>query len=412
MKFTARVAGGVIAAIGLVGLPGAGVTAAPQGTGTAESAVTSPPAPSGDPVVIGMLEDTSGGTAFTSAQATLGIQLAIDQLNAAGGMAGRPVKLIRSSDGGEPSQAPAVFRKLVEEGATFILTNSGSASAAQVKPVAVETSTPAMSPTNIASNIATEPDNTFSFILANPITDVGVTYSEAFKAAGIKKVAVFADDSPTIAGLSKLLLPMLEESGIEIVASETAPLDALDFTAQAARISSAKPDAILVISLGGQPEVLFHNIAALEMPDIPRFSLASIGNQPETWKLADPAALEGVVYIASIDPANTRSTGLADELAIKPAELTAFTAQGYDSVYLIKAAVEAAQGEPKGAALRDGMFSISGYRPHFGQDAFTISFTADKHAGTDGLCGILLRTFGGDNLPGERWATYQPACGA
>jgi branched-chain amino acid transport system substrate-binding protein len=118
-----------------------------------------------------------------------------------------------------------------------------------------------------------------------------------------------------------------------------APVDAADLSAQAARIKNADPDAILVTTIGGTFEVLAHNTFFQQMPKIPRFSLASIGNQPESWELAQPGALEGVVFMASIDMANENTKVLNDyltELRGNDFYMTAYDAQGWDAVMLIR----------------------------------------------------------------------------
>ncbi|MFI0406023.1 ABC transporter substrate-binding protein [Actinomadura sp. 3N508] len=369
----------------------------------------------GDEIVLGMIEDTAGGTAATSAEATLGIELALSEINEGGGVDGKKLKLVRFSDGGEPSQSPALVRRLVNEKARVILMNSGSASAAQVKPVANQENVATISPTNILGAIAQPPNNAYSYILANPVTDVGTVYGAAFTKAGYKRVAVLTDDSPTMAGLNDALLPTLEKAGVDLVANEKAPMTATDVTSQVSRLSRSKPDAVLVSSLGGQLEILFQNALKQALPTTPRFSLASIGNQPQTWALAKPGTLDGLVYASAISPQNTRSNELITKLKSryggKFKALTAFSAQGYDSVHLVAKVLKDAGSDADSKAINTALQKVSKFEASFGGTGFTMSFSADKHIGSDGLCGIVLRTFDAQNQPGQNWATYQPSCG-
>ncbi|WP_326643615.1 ABC transporter substrate-binding protein [Streptosporangium sp. NBC_01755] len=361
-----------------------------------------------------MIEDTAGGIAATSAEATLGIELALSEINAGGGVDGKKLKLVRFSDGGEPSQSPALVRKLINADARIILMNSGSASAAQVKPVVQQEHIATISPTNILGAIAQPPNHTYSYILANPVTDVGTVYGAAFTKAGYKRVAVLTDDSPTMAGLNDALLPTLEKAGVNLVAKEKAPMNATDVTAQVSRLSESKPDAVLVSSLGGQLEVLFQNALKQALPSTPRFSLASIGNQPETWALAKPGTLDGLVYASAISSQNTRSNELITKLkaryGAKFKALTAFSAQGYDSVHLAAKVLKDAGSGADSKAINAALQKISGFDASFGGAGFTMSFSGDKHIGSDGLCGIVLRTFDAQNQPGQNWAAYQPSC--
>lgn len=368
----------------------------------------------GGQIVIGMVEDTSGGTAATSAEASTGIELAVSEINKAGGIGGRQIKLIRQNDSSQPSQTPAVLRRLVNDGARVIIMNSSSASAQQVKPVVEQEKIVAISATNIATQIAMPPNNSYSFILANPITDIGTVYAAAFKKVGISRLAVITDDSPTMAGLNKALLPTFEQAGITIVANEKAALNSTDVAPQVSRIAASTPDALFVSSLGGQLELLFHNSAHQIMPTVPRFSLASIGNQPETWKLARPGAFENLVFASAISSDNPNSKQVEEklkaELGDKFLGLTAFAAQGYDTVYLIKQAIESAGVDSAPADVLKGLEQVSKYQAHWGRQGFTMSFAPDKHVGSDGLCGVVLRRFDAENRPGANWADYQPEC--
>ena len=182
----------------------------------------------------------------------------------------------------------------------------------------------------------------------------------------------FDDDSPTIAGINSLLLPKIQAAGVTIVAQEKAPLDATDVTAQILRVKEKKPDAVLVYSLGGQLEVLFENTLYQQLRKTPRFSLASIGNQPATWKLAQPNALDGLVYVASIASNNPRSAELSKLLTAKQGGkflgLTAYEAQGYDALQVIRLAIEKA-GQDDPVLIKTALEHVSGFEAHlrFGQ---------------------------------------------
>lgn len=385
---------------------------APTG-GTDTTVAGSTAEPSGDPIIIGLDEDSTGPGASYSTIAGQTVRDAIDEVNANGGILGRPVKLIVENDESDPTKTPSVIRKLLDGGAQVLVLQSAGAAITQGKPVVQESKTIAIAPTSISQTVAQPPDADYTYILANPISDFIQVYCGAFKAAGIEKLAVLSDASAVIDGVNKLLLPGLKDC-VDVVAEEKAPVDTSDLSAQVARVSDSSPDAVLVSSVGGDFEVLAQNTLFAQMPDTTRFSLASIGNQPATWELADPGALEGLLYMASINPANPRTQEL--EAFLKPKrddswQITAYDAQAYDTVQLIKLAIEKAGGTDKDALL-SAMNSISGYKPHFGQEEFTLSYSPDKHVGTDGLCGLSLVEFGSDNRPSQPWDTYQPPCGS
>ena len=365
----------------------------------------------GDPIIIGMDEDSTGPGASYSVIAGKTIRLAIQEINNKGGVLGRPLRLVVENDESDPTKVPAVLQKLQSQGAKFLLLQSGSAAIMQAKSVLSQVGLPAIAPTGVTATLVEPPNNELIYMLANTTSDWSQVYCGAFKAANINKLAILEDDTTTIAALNKALLSGLD--CVSVVAREKGSINASDLSAQVARLKNAKPDAVLVTSVGGSFEVLAHNTLAAQMKETTRFSLASIGNQPDSWKLANPGALEGLIFIGSLSTDNPRTQELIKFLKEKNGqdyEVTAYDAQAWDAVQLVKLAIEKAGGPDDPKKLNEAIQSISGYQPHFGQPNFTISFSADKHLGADGLCGLALIEFGADNRPKGPWSTYQPPC--
>lgn len=364
-------------------------------------------------IVFGMITDTSGGSSAYTPYATAGIELAIEEINASGGIGGKQIKLLVESDGSQSTQTPTLARRLIDQGADVLIMNSGSASAIAAKPVCYQARILCVAPTNLSAAIVEPPQHDYIWILGPTSAGIGELYAAGMQKAGVKRLAVIADDIPTIQSYVPALVGTITAAGIEQVANEKVAPDSSDVSAQIARVKDANPDAVLVMSLGGQIEVLVHNSLHQQMPGILRFSLASIGNQPTTWELADPGALEGVVVVGSIDPTNPRTADFAKKLEAKggpTSVLTAYQPQGYDGVYLIKQAIEAA-GDPNDHEKVNEAFSkITGYKATYGRPDFTLSFGPDKHVGSDGNCGIVLNQFDADNKPTVVWDVYQGSC--
>ena len=68
-----------------------------------------------DPIMIGAVLPFSGGVELYGAQAKLGLDLAAADINAAGGILGRPVEIVYRDDGTRPNIAAEAARKIVEE---------------------------------------------------------------------------------------------------------------------------------------------------------------------------------------------------------------------------------------------------------------------------------------------------------
>ncbi len=364
-------------------------------------------------IVIGMDQDTSGGAAAYAGIVGKTIKDAVAEVNDKGGIGGKKLKLIVKSDDNDATKAPTVVRQLLSQGAQAIIMNSGGQSVLQVQALLKQQKVPAIAPVNITPGIGDGPNSAYTYSLANPTEDFGKVYAEAFTKAGYKRLALFKDDSASIAGMEKALMTPIKEAGIQVVATETAPVDTSDVTAQVTRIKQAKPDAMLVAALGGQMEVLVHNTTHQLIPDADRFSLASIGNQPDLWKQAKPGALDKLVFVGSITQENEKTAALAKFLSGRrggAVSVTAYDAQAYDAIGMLAKAIEQAGSKPDGEAINTGLEKVSGYPSSFGQKGYTLSFKPGKHSGTDGLCGLILMQFE-NSQPGRQWPVYQPACG-
>jgi branched-chain amino acid transport system substrate-binding protein len=364
----------------------------------------------GDPIIVGMDEDSTGPGASYSTIAGKTIRAAVQDINDSGGVLGRPLKLVVENDESDPTKVPATLQKLASQGAKVLLLQSGSAAIIQAKSTLTQLGLPAIAPTGVTATLVAPPDNQLIYMLANTTTDWAKVYCGAFQAANIKKLGVLADDTATIAALNKALFAAMP--CVQVVATEKGASNASDLSAPVARLKNAKPDAVLVTSVGGAFEVLAQNTLASQMSGATRFSLASIGNQPSSWKLANPSALKDLIFMGSINQQNPRTQQLVSFLKKKNGddyEITAYDAQAWDTVQLLKQAIEKAGGDdPK--KINTAIQGITGYKATFGQASFTLSFSADKHLGADGLCGLSLIQFGDDNKPKGPWSTYQPPC--
>lgn len=393
----------------LVGASGCAADNGESPTGNASGGDAAPA--TSDPIYLGLDEDSTGpGAVYMTITGEM-VRMAVDEINENGGVLGRQIEVLTENDESDPTKTPSVIRKLVGDGAHVIFLATGGGSAVQAKSVVKQEEILAIAPVSINSSVALPPDNEYTYMLANGLEDFADVYCGAFDSLGVESIALLSDTTPAIDGIAQLLVPGLEEC-VDIVADEKAPVDAADLNAQVARVRDSNPDAVLVMSVGGNFEVLAHNTLAPQLPGMKRFSLASLGNQPDSWKLAQPGVLQDVIYMGAIDTNNPRTAALIEKLHDAHGDdymITAYDAQAYDSVYLLKAAIEKAGGTDR-AELAEAFKTISGYEATFGQDGFTLSFGEDKHIGADSLCGLVLSTFDENNEPIGAWPGYQVSC--
>ncbi|RAL36521.1 ABC transporter substrate-binding protein [Rhodococcus sp. AQ5-07] len=366
-----------------------------------------------DTIVIGLDEDSTGPGASYSTIAGKTVRMTVDLINQAGGINGKQVELVVENDESSPTKTPSIIRKLVDHGSSAVILATGSGSVLQAKSILQQSKIPAIAPVVLSDAFASAPDNDYSFMIPNSLKQYAQVYCGAFEKMGYKSLGILGDASASIDGIIKTLRPALEKCA-RVTGVEKAPVDAADITAQVSRLAETEPDAILVASIGGHFEILAHNTLSKITPQTQRFSLASIGNQPASWALADPKALSGMVYMGSLSENNPRTAELRRKVqAVKGPDyqLTAYDAQAYDAVMMLAEAIEIAGDHRDRTAVRDALQQVSALPASFGQDGLTLSFSLQDHLAPDSLCGLVLVEFGEDNKPAHPWDSYQPPCG-
>ncbi|WP_305093311.1 ABC transporter substrate-binding protein [Prescottella sp. R16] len=370
----------------------------------------SEPAP--DTIVIGLDEDSTGPGASYSVIVGDTVRAAVADINANGGVNGRRIVLEVGNDESDPTKTPSVIRRMIDKGASAVVLATGSGSVMQAKSVLQRSGIPGISPNVLVDSFAKPPDEQYSFMVANSLSQYAEVYCGAFTAEKYRTIAVLADSSAAIDGVMATLAPPLRDC-VDITTTEKVDVDAADLTAQVSRLLETKPDAVLVASVGGHVEILAHDTLHRLSPELPRFSLASIGNQPKSWALADSGSLDGMVFMGSLTYENPRTRELASLVqSVKGPdyEPTAYDAQALDTVRLLQAALETVDDPHDRGAVRDALENVRGLPSSFGQPALTLSYGPDDHLAADSLCGLVLMEFGPENTPAGPWSSYQPPC--
>ncbi|TIR31325.1 MAG: amino acid ABC transporter substrate-binding protein, partial [Mesorhizobium sp.] len=135
-------------------------------------------AQSQDTIKVGVLVDQTGKTSFYSQPVTEGTLMAVEEVNAAGGVLGRQIELILEDDNGRPDLSATKARKLVDDGVVAIISNSNSGATRQAISVTAESLTPQLASANSAETLTTL-DNSCFFQLG-PVESLQVKTMLAF----------------------------------------------------------------------------------------------------------------------------------------------------------------------------------------------------------------------------------------
>jgi len=344
-------------------------------------------AASAQDVKIGYSGALSGPASFTGLDIKRGAEMAIDEINAKGGVKGRKLVLVSRDDEHNPVRTVAQYRELVErERVVAMLGATNSASMLAVTPIVNETLKvpvicPATDATAITENDAAKAgQDNYLFRIgmygtgqANFITDTMV------KRFGHTKVALLNwTGGWGVTGRTELQR-RLKEHGLTPVADETFDSNDTDMTPQIIKIRNAGAQSILNYALVRENTLVAQTKQKLG-DDTPYASAWGIAG-PAFWKAAGQAA-EGILSSTTITidgPQSPERLALIETYRKRyNQEMDAPTSVfgAYDSVYLYKLVMERDGVDPK--AIRAGLESVPAFKGLI-KDFQRPVFTKERH---------------------------------
>lgn len=208
------------------------------------------------PIVIGVSTPQTGAAATASEWEMWGVNLAVEEINAAGGLlGGRKIELMVLDNKCNPSEAVNVANKLVEAKVVAIEgSHCSSAHLASMKIIA-DAKIPMI--TGIASNpqisdLAGPGRNEYAFrISASDSSMMEALGIYLAKAKVFKTAAIIGEDTDFGRGGADAFKKVAEKSGVQIVSTDFHPQNTPDFTSILTRIQQRRPDAIATFQIGG-----------------------------------------------------------------------------------------------------------------------------------------------------------------
>jgi branched-chain amino acid transport system substrate-binding protein len=226
----------------------AGCTTTGVEIATPESSVSA--MPSGDGVLrIGTLMPRTGAFAFLSGAQTAAVALAIADINAAGGVNGKPVELLAGDSGDTTSTtAETSFADLVKRGAGVVIGPTSSVLASRLLPPAVAAQVTIISPAATYPELSSPKDNGLFFRTIPSFGAQGTALARAMSAkAPVKAALVYVSDDLS-ASLIEPFRSALSVSGSTLVIEQPIAPDASDLSKQIAAVVASKPDAVVLSS--------------------------------------------------------------------------------------------------------------------------------------------------------------------
>ncbi|TAK26924.1 MAG: ABC transporter substrate-binding protein [Chloroflexota bacterium] len=353
------------------------------------SASASAPAANKDPLKVGMILTLTGPQGSIGTKQQLGLQMALEEINAAGGIMGRKVELIERDDGGDPTKARTAAQELVEKnGVTLIIGTTISSPALAIMPYLTEQKVFLLG--SHSADATNDPQKYPYAFTGSPLASLqaAVVAKYPIDVLKTKKIAILAESSAYGNSMVPAYKQVLTDAGVQPVAVEQYPQGATDMTTQLTNLRKAGAEAILGGTLAADSVRIIKNLQSMgwEVPYLGNSDLA-------TTAVVEGAGLEAMKKVYSY---NQTQLSFSDKVQI-PAKTKEFAAKlskklnqsplkesilqpslYYDLGYMLKWAVEKAQSTegPKVAAVLETLKDFQGAHA-------TFTFTKDNHCGLD-----------------------------
>ncbi len=336
---------------------------------------------SADTIVVGEFASLTGKEATFGISSHEGTQLAVEELNGAGGVLGKQVKLLTEDNQSKPGESANAVNKLIaKDGAVAILGEVASSRSLEAAPICQKEGIPQISPSSTNPKVTETGDYIFRVCFIDPFQGT-VMANFAKKTLKAQKIAIFTDvKSDYSKGLAKFFKEAFIAGGGQIVQELDFNGGDKDFKGQLTAIKGANPEGVFVP--GYYTDAALICIQAKEVGlTVPIFG----GDGWESEKLTEigKEAVEGTYFSTHYSPDAGGPKGAAFVAAYKKrfnGKLPdAMAALGYDSAMILADAMKRA-GVTEGAKVRDALAATKDYEAVTGKITINAKRDAEKSA--------------------------------
>jgi branched-chain amino acid transport system substrate-binding protein len=326
-----------------------------------------------DPIKIGVDGPFTGGSSSMGVSMRDGVRLAIAEINKSGGVLGRQLVAVERDDEAKNERGVQIAQELINKERVVAVVgyiNTGVALASQrfFQEAKIPVMNNVATGTVITDQFAKEPENYVFRNAAKDSIQAPMIVEEAITRRGFKKVAILADSTNYGQLGREDLEKALKAKGITPVAVEKFNIKDVDMTAQLLKAKEAGAETVLTYGIGPELAQIANGMTKLgwKVPLIGSWTLSMANyidnagpggegaRMPQTFvqEPTNPKRQSFIVsYLKTFNPKNSRMDSPVS------------AAQGYDSIYLLAAAIKQAnstEGPKIKAALEDLKAPIEG----------------------------------------------------
>lgn len=318
----------------------------------------------------GVLNSLTGDLGAVGQQERKGIDLAVKQINAGGGVDGHKLAVDYFDDQGSVNQTTAGFKQLVGKKYPVILGPGITASSKAVAPLA---DTYGVTEILFVAQPATVNGTKDVFETAPPQDAASQAMVDYASKHGAKSAALITATNPYGQQGNTGVSNAAKAAGMNIVSNDTWDPSKFDFTAQASKVAGENPDVVFLYGAGGTSDALL--LKAVRAAGYQGKVVGDLSYSTSTIPSAAGPAADTVVAFSPIDFGNPQGSTKSFIDAYKSAyneNPTALSAYGYAGVEAAAAAIKKA-GKADGKTIASTLQDLN-YESVVGKLAYTSSY--------------------------------------
>ena len=334
-----------------------------------------------EPIKIGEIEPLTGKEAAFGQSSHEGILLAIEEINARGGVLGRPLQLVTEDNQSRSGDSTTIARKLISRDRVAAIIHGGtSTQCLEAAPICQNAKVPLIATTATAPEVTEKRDYVFRTCYIDPFQG-SVLAKFAVGSLHAKRAALLTSvSSPFSVGLAKVFRESFTTAGGQIAGEQKYAEGDKDFRAQLTAIRSLAPDVIVAMGYYTEGGLILRQARALGL-NVPIIS-ADGWEAPELIEIGGPAA-NGAYYSSHYSSESTApevQAFLKKYRARHPGETPDSLAPlAYDATHILADAIARA-GAVEGAKIRDAIAATKNYPGVTGRTTIDPQRNASKSA--------------------------------
>lgn len=371
------------------------------------------PAPAAlpDKIRIGTILPLSGDGAPYGLPVRRTIEMAVEKLNTAGGIAGKPIEVVWGDGQCDGKAAATEAQKLVNvDGVKIVFGGYCSGETIAAAPVTEAGQVLLISPGSSSPKITGIGDFVFRTYPSDALAGK-IAAGYARNVMELSKVALISEQTDYAQGLREAFKTTFGELGGAVAADEVYQTGATDFRTQLLKVKEAGPEAIYLVPQTGNPGLLILQ-QAKELGIGGKRLTAEVLMDRKIVK-ENATLMDGLVGVeAALDDANPTVAAFLVEYKAKYGEdmggIPLGNANGYQQVYLMKDAIEAVGFDT--AKIKDWLYALKGWQGPLG--TLTFDRNGDPITGYFGIrvvTGGTPKTLGVQQLANGELLPFEPA---